>query len=215
TSTEQNLATLGSKAFRRALSPENIKVGFKRTGIWPLNPNALDEDMGPSRAFDTSVHDESYTAENMMSLSRSDLEVPSNEKENIDDEIVFNTQPNQELDDQHIQINPGASIHQQSTIEIGGSQSDESLTLPTQDSPPDWMKEVALNLGVNINCSDEDVSLSMPSEPTLLNESELVHYYVNTLVDKENDATLETDEVEVTGEIHDEAFERNKDQRTF
>ncbi|KAH9329186.1 hypothetical protein KI387_001294, partial [Taxus chinensis] len=153
--------------------------------------------------------------ENMMSLSRSDLEVPSNEKENIDDEIVFNTQPNQELDYQHIQINPSASVHQQSTIEIGGSQSDESLTLPTQDSPPNWMKEVALNLGVNINCSDEDVSLFMPSKPALLNEFELVHYYVNTQDDKENDATLETDEVEVTGEIHDEPFERNKDQRTL
>ncbi|KAH9321239.1 hypothetical protein KI387_015878, partial [Taxus chinensis] len=62
---------------------------------------------------------------------------------------------------------------------------------------------------------DQDVSLSMPLEPTLLNESELVHYYVNTQADKENDATLETDEVEVTREIHDEAFERNKDQRTL
>lgn len=35
------LAKLASKAFKRALTPSNIKVGFRRIGIWPLNYDAL------------------------------------------------------------------------------------------------------------------------------------------------------------------------------
>ncbi|GLJ31873.1 hypothetical protein SUGI_0641340 [Cryptomeria japonica] len=45
------LAELASKAFKLALTSENIIVGFRRTGIWPLNKDALCNDMRPSDAF--------------------------------------------------------------------------------------------------------------------------------------------------------------------
>jgi hypothetical protein len=38
-------------ALRRALSPSNIQKGFQKTGIWPLNPSAVADKMGPSSAF--------------------------------------------------------------------------------------------------------------------------------------------------------------------
>ena len=46
------LAELASKAFKRALTPSNIKVGFRRTGIWPLNFDALMHDTSCSQAFE-------------------------------------------------------------------------------------------------------------------------------------------------------------------
>ena len=42
------LAELASKAFARVLTTSNIKDGFRRTGIWPLNSDALQHDMGCS-----------------------------------------------------------------------------------------------------------------------------------------------------------------------
>jgi hypothetical protein len=42
-------------ALRKALSAENIQKGFKKTGIWPLNPQAVDDMMGPSLAFVDTV----------------------------------------------------------------------------------------------------------------------------------------------------------------
>ena len=45
------LAKLASNAFKRALAPSNIKVGFKRIRILPLDYDALINDMACSRAF--------------------------------------------------------------------------------------------------------------------------------------------------------------------
>jgi hypothetical protein len=42
------LASWTCKALKRALIVENIQVGFKRTGIYPLNPYAMDSSMGPA-----------------------------------------------------------------------------------------------------------------------------------------------------------------------
>ncbi|KAH9328989.1 hypothetical protein KI387_001097, partial [Taxus chinensis] len=126
------LATLGSRAFQKALSPENIKAGFKRTGIWPLNPNALDEDMAPSRTFDTSIQDESHAAENMLRLGRDNLEVPNSEQCNDDVEIVLNTQESKECDAEQIEQNENEYAHQQAINQDGKSHFDESATLPTQ-----------------------------------------------------------------------------------
>jgi hypothetical protein len=47
------LATLVSKAMVTACNPENIRSGFKRTGIFPFNAHALDKDYGPSFVFDS------------------------------------------------------------------------------------------------------------------------------------------------------------------
>lgn len=47
----EKLVELGNKAMIRAMNPSNIKFGFKRTGIWPLNSNALVGDMRPSETY--------------------------------------------------------------------------------------------------------------------------------------------------------------------
>ncbi|GLJ52280.1 hypothetical protein SUGI_1112060 [Cryptomeria japonica] len=54
------LAELASKAFKLALTSENIIAGFRRTGIWPLNKDALCNDMRPSDAF--NLQDDSDAA---------------------------------------------------------------------------------------------------------------------------------------------------------
>lgn len=46
------LAELASNALATACNPENIRAGFKKTGIHPFNPQALDSDFGPSNVFD-------------------------------------------------------------------------------------------------------------------------------------------------------------------
>ncbi|XP_059069858.1 stress response protein NST1-like [Cryptomeria japonica] len=55
------LARLFSLAFKKALTADNIKAGFKRTVIWPLNPTSLMNDMNPSREFNVDVEEEDET----------------------------------------------------------------------------------------------------------------------------------------------------------
>ena len=59
-----------SKYFKRDLAPSNIKVGFKWTRIWLLNPNALLHDTICSQDFD--VHDNEYAdvVDKILSLSK-------------------------------------------------------------------------------------------------------------------------------------------------
>ena len=61
------LAELARKAFKLALVPDNIKVGFRKTGIWPLNSDALRNDMKPSDAF--NVEEENFV-EGIASILR-------------------------------------------------------------------------------------------------------------------------------------------------
>jgi hypothetical protein len=42
-------------ALCKALSAHNIQKGFQKTGIWPFNPQAVEDKMGPSLAFVTSL----------------------------------------------------------------------------------------------------------------------------------------------------------------
>ena len=62
------LAKLASKAFKRALTPLNIMVGFRQIGIWPLNYDALIHDMACSQAFDIDGHEDADVV-NILSLS--------------------------------------------------------------------------------------------------------------------------------------------------
>lgn len=48
------LATWVSKALERALTHRNITSGFRTTGIYPLNPHAMDPHIGPSKQFHKS-----------------------------------------------------------------------------------------------------------------------------------------------------------------
>ena len=52
------LVELASRAFTRALTPTNIKDGFRHTGIWPLNYDALMHDIGCSEAFHVGGHED-------------------------------------------------------------------------------------------------------------------------------------------------------------
>jgi hypothetical protein len=45
------LASWTSKALKRALTEANIEAGFRKTGIYPLNPSAMDSSMGPSSVY--------------------------------------------------------------------------------------------------------------------------------------------------------------------
>ena len=47
--TKSNFISIYSRAHCRALTPENIRAAFKKTGVWPFNPNVITEEaMAPS-----------------------------------------------------------------------------------------------------------------------------------------------------------------------
>ena len=54
---KNNFLTVYSRAHVRALTPANIKAAFKKTGIWPFNPNVVTADMlAPSKATSCEAH---------------------------------------------------------------------------------------------------------------------------------------------------------------
>ena len=52
---KEHLAQWASLALKKALTPPNIRAGFKGCGIWPLNFEAMKAKMGPSKAFRDST----------------------------------------------------------------------------------------------------------------------------------------------------------------
>lgn len=44
--TKGDFIQLYAKAHVRALTPENIKAAFRKTGVWPYNPDAISPDVG-------------------------------------------------------------------------------------------------------------------------------------------------------------------------
>lgn len=64
----KKLAMLGNKAMKRALTIHNIKARFKRIGIWPLNLDALINNMHPSDIFE--VNEDANAMEKILNLSR-------------------------------------------------------------------------------------------------------------------------------------------------
>ena len=48
---KEDLVQWASLALKRALTSKNILSGFKSTRIWPLNPLAMIERIGPSESF--------------------------------------------------------------------------------------------------------------------------------------------------------------------
>ena len=49
---KKDLCEWTSKAFQVALMPKNIKVGFRKSGIWPLDQGATRESMKPLVGFE-------------------------------------------------------------------------------------------------------------------------------------------------------------------
>lgn len=52
TITRYNVCEVAGKAYTRALSQENIQSGFRKSGIYPLNPEAIRmEYLAPAEVF--------------------------------------------------------------------------------------------------------------------------------------------------------------------
>ena len=49
----ENLAQWAFLAFQKALTPQNTRAGFRGCGIWPLNFQAMQSKMKPSKAFES------------------------------------------------------------------------------------------------------------------------------------------------------------------
>lgn len=61
---KKSLGTLASQALHQALSVSNIQAGFAKTGIYLLNPRAMDNKHGPSTLFEELVDDETSSEKN-------------------------------------------------------------------------------------------------------------------------------------------------------
>ncbi|KAH9291752.1 hypothetical protein KI387_043059, partial [Taxus chinensis] len=87
-----DLAEIGSRALAKALTPANIRAGFRRTGIWPLDPNALQNDMECSKLYiiEEDANEEAAenvtdddTTENIMNVDGTENIIDVDAAENI------------------------------------------------------------------------------------------------------------------------------------
>jgi hypothetical protein len=54
---KNNFLAIYGRAHVRALTPDNIKAAFKKTGVWPFNPDVVTEEMlAPSRETSCEAH---------------------------------------------------------------------------------------------------------------------------------------------------------------
>lgn len=86
--TRYNVAELSSKAYEHALSVQNLKSGFKRTGIYPFDPSAIHpEKMMPATAYEKqtpTVNDNTAeVATSAMCFFKEQREIIS-KKQNLD-----------------------------------------------------------------------------------------------------------------------------------
>ena len=85
------LLEISSNALRRVLTPSNIKDGFRCTGIWPLDYDAILHEMACGQDFEVHVDDEDVVAEyvdasdNMLSLSQGHLQPLGDIDEHVSD----------------------------------------------------------------------------------------------------------------------------------
>jgi len=196
------LAELASKALKRALTPSNINVGFRRIGIWPLDVDSLVHDTCCSQAFYVEGQEENNlqdhvdaqedvaAAEGIMSLYEGNLCGDDDEQVN---ETQFSHEPTVDVMDAITPTEP----HANSTCDIPYEVVDEAnenanlisndnatglnseqLSMPTQVSPPSWLAEAMMNINPhNVSTTNEE-NMDMPSQPSELN-TELIHYFVD------------------------------------
>lgn len=55
----------------------------------------------------------------------------------------------------------------------------DGLSLPSKCIPPSWLLEGAMNIGVNLQCQEEQGTFSFPSPPPTIPSVEMVHYYAD------------------------------------
>ncbi|XP_057864226.2 uncharacterized protein LOC131072165 [Cryptomeria japonica] len=163
---------------RGELTVSNITARFKRTGIWPLNPDALTQDMQPNTTFHINDEEDASAVQNMLSLLRV----------HVSPEVVAK--------------NIATSYQMDSTTQVGMEQTttnideaaidtlDESLGLPSERIAPPWVVEGATILNVELEGEDEWGTSILPS-PSKYAIPEMVHYYADCgYSDNENDAGL-------------------------
>lgn len=92
------LDELASKAFKRALTPSNIKVGFRRTGIWPLNYDALLHDMACIQAFDVHGQEDADAGDNILSLSQAQCQPLGDDDEHVSATQYDNEAPQENME---------------------------------------------------------------------------------------------------------------------
>jgi hypothetical protein len=66
------------KALQQSLKKENIKLGFRVYGIWPLNPSTMVGKFGPSDVFNTTKEEEhelSYHSDATYEFNNSEVKV--------------------------------------------------------------------------------------------------------------------------------------------
>jgi len=157
------LVELASKPFKRALTPSNIKVGFRRTRIWPLNYDALMHDIGYSQAFhvdgqegnaqtgvevqEVDDQDDVVVASHMISLSQGHLY-------DEDDETICETQYNHEQIHSNMEVVPPTQEHETPIVDIVNdivehAVDNDQLTLPSQVTPPSWLVEEMINMNAH------------------------------------------------------------------
>lgn len=147
-------------------------------GLWPLNPNALTQDMHPSTTFHINDGEDASVVQNMLSLSgvHFSLEV-------VAENIVANRQMDSTA---QVDMEQAATNIDEAAIDTLG----ESLGLPYEGIAPSWVVEGVANLSVELEGEDERGTSSLPSPPegVIL---EMVHYYADCGdSDNENDASL-------------------------
>ena len=96
---KEDLVLWVSKSLGKAKSPQNIKQGFKKAGIWPYNATALQDTFGPSQNF---TRGEGQEDGDVQSQSESSDGEDDEGHENIpDDGMVMETPPEDLLPRQH------------------------------------------------------------------------------------------------------------------
>lgn len=179
----EELATIASMTFKQALTPANIISGFRRTGIWPLNRSALQNDMRPSEAFDVTEDTQTWGTEADATTMEEQPEHMTAEaclrlygysEEQIDQ---FVHSYNEDIQGTQATTEGVASPPQIVDPCIDMSTLD-GLSLPTQATEPDHLREAANDIGVQTNFMNDEVTLSMPTQPEI-DPEDVIHYFTN------------------------------------
>ncbi|KAH9292356.1 hypothetical protein KI387_042456 [Taxus chinensis] len=205
-----DIVELASRALKKALTPSNIIVGFKRTGIWPLNYDALVNDMACSQAFDMQGEEDVNVVTNILSLSQG-INPELNNSEEVVPEIQF-MQNVESRDDREEAATHGVELNgtlgNPSNI-INSNEgstdflSNNDMSLPSQVNPPQWLEDAMKNMGYKLPSSTEDQSLNLPSFPEGLEQQAIIHYYADVGDEDEQDG-VESEEDAQENEINSE-----------
>ncbi|KAH9293068.1 hypothetical protein KI387_041722, partial [Taxus chinensis] len=208
-----DIVELASRALKKALTPSNIIAGFKRTGIWPLNYDALINDMACNQAFDMQGEEDVDVVTNILSLSQG-----INPELNNSEEVVPETQFMQNVDSRDdmeaiathgVELN-GALGNPSNIINNNEGSANflcnNDMSLPSQVNPPQWLEDAMKKMGYKLPSNTEDQSLNLPSFPEGLEQQEIIHYYAD-VGDEDEQYGVEFEEDAQENEINSEVMQ--------